>query len=197
MAKFKVRFKIEKLELEIEGERETLPAITHGLKQQMTGFLQAPATVIGIEELPRVPSTVISDGNGGREVTPKRKRRNRSSETEDSASAPIDFRHDSTKWGNPKQEWTTVQKAMWLLFVLSKQTEHKELGYTCIAETFNKHFRQAKAIQKGNVGRDLGKAKLASLVGEDTTKTPSAWYLTSEGEKTVQKLIGEPNLALS
>ena len=150
MAKFKVRFKVEKLELEIEGERENLPAITHGLKQHLAGFIQAPAAVIGVEEEPLVIEPAITAGNGGSGDVRKRKRRNRSSVSgnDDSVGAAVDFRHDGAKWGTPKQDWSTAQKAMWLLYAVAKQTEHKELSYGAVVETFNKHFRQAKEVNK-------------------------------------------------
>lgn len=44
-SKFKIKFKVEKLELEIEGNREDVPLITQALGQQVSGLL-APASDI-------------------------------------------------------------------------------------------------------------------------------------------------------
>jgi hypothetical protein len=62
-----------------------------------------------------------------------------------------------------------------------------------IAKTFNQHFKQASTIRGSNVSRDLGNAKLTApaLVGEDTTKHPSLWFLTDEGRNRAQALIAE------
>src|SRR5262249_27726763 len=105
----------------------------------------------------------------------------------------VDFKHDPARWGNPQQTWPTAKKAMWLLFVMENQGAPKELGAAAIADTFNKHFRSAGAIQSFNVTRDLGKAKSKAppTVGEDTTKSPSSWYLTDEGHKTARSLVAE------
>lgn len=194
MSKVKIKLKLQGLELEVEAERADIPAITRGITQQLSGILHAPGTIIGVEphDIPnRAPqlSSPIEVKNG------KQTKRRRSSSTGETSNAPIDFRHDAAKYGTPTQEWNTAQKAMWLLYAVGKQTEHKELSKSDITDTFNKHFRQAKTIQQGNVGRDLGKAKIQPLapVGEDTSKTPPVWYLTEEGEKLVLKLINAKN----
>jgi hypothetical protein len=190
MSKIKIRLKLQGLELEIEGERADLPAITQGLKQQLGGIIQAPATVIGVETVEartETPALPIGNGDG---KTRKRKARVAGS-GDDAVSTAIDFRHDSEKWGTPTQNWSTQEKALWLLYAVGNQTGQKELSSSGVTATFNKHFRQAKEINRGNVHRDLGKAKVAqpSLVGEDATKSPAVWYLTSEGEKFAKQLL--------
>src|SRR5690242_13410318 len=108
MAKFKVKFEIEKLKMEIEGERDTLPGITQGLKQHFAGLLQAPTTVSGVEERRADPPNVHGESGNGHDENRKRKRRNRvSGSGEEGSSSAVEFRHDSAKFGNPKQEWKT------------------------------------------------------------------------------------------
>jgi hypothetical protein len=196
MAKLKIRFAIEKLELEIEGEREDLPSITHGLKQQLGGMIQAPEAVMGGRVDSRIQPLAISDTTAGGQEPRSRKRRSAGSSPRE-ASAAVDFKHDTQTWGAPKQEWNTREKAMWLLYILSKQTDVRELTHSAIAETFNKHFRQARAIRRENILRDLGKAKMQSpsLVGEDTSKSPSPWYLTQEGFKAVEQLTSKQSMS--
>jgi hypothetical protein len=197
MSKIKIKLKLQGLELEVEGERADLPAITQGLKQQLGGIIQAPATVIGVETVePRTETPVLQVGNGDGKVRKRKTRTANSGGGDDQGSAAVDFRHDSQKWGTPTQEWTTLEKAMWLLYAVANQTIQKELSSGSVAATFNKHFRQAKEVLRGNVHRDLGKAKVQtpSLVGEDSSKSPSVWYLTNEGNKSVQQLLSKQGI---
>ena len=114
----------------------------------------------------------------------------------DGSGGAVNYRHDAEKYGSAKQTWTTAQKAMWLLYVVGESAGQKELSAAVIASTFNQHFKQSGAIQRGNVGRDLGKLKTKTSggkppgVAEDTTKNPSLWYLTEEGSRTAQGLVG-------
>lgn len=191
MSKVKIKLELQGLKLEIEAERENIPSITRGITEQLAGIFRAPGSVLGVEP-EQLPNRTIQLAAADETKNAKIPKRRRTSSTAESAGTAIDFRHDVAKYGNPKQEWNTAQKALWLIYVVSKQTEHKELSQGSIADTFNKHFKQAKLIQQGNVGRDLGKLKIlaSAPVGEDTTKSPSVWYLTDESEKYIQKLIG-------
>jgi hypothetical protein len=112
---------------------------------------------------------------------------------DDGAAAPVavDWKHDPTKYGMPTQEWSAPEKMMWTLYVVSEATDRKELPSSQVAATFNKHFRQAGLIPRANVSRDLGLKKTKQLVGEDTTKDPSTWYLTDSGRSVVQQLIAK------
>ncbi len=185
MNKLKIRLKLTGLELEIEGDRDQLPRITNGIGNQIGGLLQAPGTIIEARE------SMLAPEHSAMSETPPQKARKRFARPpvgkagENGASDAVDFQHAPEKWANPSQEWTTTQKAIWLLFIVEKQAQRKELSGVMIASTFNKHFREAKPIQTGNVVRDLKKQKLKTptLVVEDTTKSPSMWYLTEEGKK--------------
>lgn len=82
---------------------------------------------------------------------------------------------------------------MWLLNVAANEVDTKEMTANQIADTFNKHFRQAGPIRVGNVSRDLGvkKRHTPALVSEDTTKSPPAWFLTEAGIKQANELAGK------
>jgi len=60
-----------------------------------------------------------------------------------------------------------------------------------IAATFNTMFREAGQLQRRNMARDLGRLKTQSppLLGEDTTRTPSLWFLTHEGNRRAEELV--------
>jgi hypothetical protein len=106
----------------------------------------------------------------------------------------VDWKHDPSKYGSPKQGWSTADKSLWLLYVVSQEAGVRELSGQRIVATFNKHFRQAGTIQIRYVSRDLGGLKVKKTpapVAEDTTKTPSAWFLIDEGVKMAQSLVAD------
>ncbi len=196
MAKTKVRFKITGLEFEFEGDRENLPAAASGVAQQLAGMLEAPVIVNGQNTNPKlVESTTVNQADSN--ATKRRSRNGRSKSKSSSGAtdaknnAAIDFTHSPLRFGNPTTEWITADKALWLLFCLEQEAGVKEASAGAIAETFNKHFRQAKTIRPSNVSRDFGKMKKNApyLVGEDTTKDPTMWYLTDPGKDHVRSLV--------
>ncbi|WP_426398360.1 hypothetical protein ACN9M1_06410 [Ralstonia sp. R-29] len=200
MSKIKIKMKLTGFELEIEGSREDVPAISQSLGRQLAGLMQPPDAIIdgkASHDLP--PAAAIFPAlDGDNEVAARRKPRRRravspAGVTDVEDSSAVDWRHDASKYGSPSQSWNTANKALWTLYVVAQETDEKELSGRRIAATFNKHFRQAKAVTVTNVNRDLGRLKLKkqSHVSEDTTKNPSAWYLTEEGNKHVQGLIAE------
>lgn len=200
MSKFKVRMKLQGFELEIEGSREDVPLIAQNLSQQLSGLMAPTGAIIEGETVePARVAAVLSPSADQPSASSqaKRKPRKRSSAAKpanDVAETVINWRHDSAKYGSPKQVWATSDKALWLLYVVKSETDNTELSGSQIADTFNKHFRQAGTIRNFNVNRDLGKLKVgkgASLVGEDTTKNPSRWFLTEAGEKKAQELVGQ------
>ena len=194
MSKFRVVLKIQGFEMEIEGSRTDVPAITRSLSQQIAGLL-LPAAQIADASSPTEltsPAEVIEQGG---------KRRKHGNATRRVGSAPrgdtvnkdvaIDWVHDSGIWGTPMQSWSTATKSIWLLYVVEKEKGISELAAANITATFNKHFKQAKRIMVGNVSRDLGKLKMGSdaPVSEDTTKSPSTWFLTNAGKKKAESLV--------
>lgn len=190
MGKFKVKFKIQGLELEVEGERDEIPQVTSAIQHQLGNLLSAPKAITGTDVTLMSPAAPAPEAVAN--ASRKRANRGRSSAPSDKgAVTPLDFRHDPQKYGNPDQSWKTLQKSIWLLFVSEQQASTSEMSGGIIAATFNKHFRQAGEIKVGNVNRDLGvaKGKNPALLGEDTTKQPPAWYLTAAGKTAAQKLI--------
>lgn len=200
MSKIKIKMKLTGFELEIEGSKEDVPAISQSLGRQLQGLLQPPEAILNGESHPALPvapailpaQEVDSDASARKK--PRKRRATAASgvvDVEDGSA--VDWRHDSAKYGVPSQSWNTANKSLWTLYVVTQETSEKELSGRRIAATFNKHFRQAKSVTVTNVNRDLGRLKLKrpSVVSEDTTKTPAAWYLTEEGNKHVQGLIAE------
>jgi len=200
MSKFKVKMKLQGFELEIEGSREDVPLIAQNLSQQLSGLMAPAGAIIDGQSL-NTPLTsapaILTAGSTDTSSTKRKSRRhsgNPKTPPDIAVESVVHWRHDSTKYGSPQQEWVTADKAIWLLYVVKMETQTAELSANQIFSTFNKHFKQAGIIQKFNVKRDLGKLKVgkgAALVGEDTTKDPSCWYLTASGDKKAQELIAQ------
>ena len=80
------------------------------------------------------------------------------------------------------------------IFVVENELGTNELAVGTIANTFNKHFRQAKMIQSNHVSAALGQSKKKNkeaLIGENTVANPTTWFLTTKGKEFVQSLIKE------
>jgi hypothetical protein len=134
---------------------------------------------------------VTEDGEITEVKTSSRKRRTNSGGSRGEKVKAIDFKNDPTKNGAPLQSWSTLDKAIWLLYVLQAEMMISELSASEVAETFNKHFKQQGKIRSSNISRDFGtqKAGAKALVGENNAVTPAKWYLTEEGSKVAQRLI--------
>lgn len=186
--------KLQGLELEIEGSREDASVMTQNIGQQIAGMLRPIGDIVdGEVSRPTPPPVITLPANGTGKKIGRRRSLSQTAST-DTSSGVIDFIHASDKYGNPKQQWKTAQKSIWLLYVLQEIANVGELTARNIADTFNKHFRQAGLIQTGNVGRDLGKLKVNSVpapIGEDTRQNPSKWFLTDEGRRHAQELVAE------
>jgi len=197
MAKFKVRLKVTGFELEVEGSREDVPLIAQSVGQQFTGMLQPAADIVEGEIVSDDSSRAEAPTNSTKPSTKKRTSSRRKSSVPSNSGAAsedvLNWVHDPAKWGNPQQRWVTSQKAIWLLYVARHETGTTYMSSSLIAYTFNKHFPQAKTIQVSKVSRDLGRLKVKkdSAVGENTTQTPPAWFLTQKGEEEARKLVLE------
>ncbi len=197
-SKFKIKFKVEKLELEIEGNREDVPLITQALGQQVSGLLAPASDIVQGEitenyDLPQLSSEEKPKTRRKSSIRQPSQKSTSSISNVKSKETAVDWKHNSSKWGNPQQSWSTIKKSIWLLYVVLKETAISEISGRMISATFNKHFRQSGEIRTGQINRDLGKAKgeKPALISENTIKTPSAWYLTIEGEKRAKALISE------
>ncbi|HSC17978.1 MAG TPA: hypothetical protein VLC74_03595 [Rhizomicrobium sp.] len=195
MSKFRVKLKLQGFELEMEGTRDELPAIGENVGRQLANFISPSMAMIeGEISTPPINGTSVPEGNA--DSVRRRTRRRRSPPASGVGSAgeemkAIIWQHDSQKHGSPSQSWNTATKAIWTLYVASEVPEQSTLTSKQIADTFNKHFKQAGMIMVGNVTRDLGNAKLKkpSPVGEDATHEPSGWFLTDEGRRQAQQLV--------
>jgi|SRR6185369_5843831 len=199
MSKFKMRLKLTGFELDIEGSREDIPLIAQNVGQQIAGLL-APASKIVSGEKTDASSRTVHPIQTIVDVSSARRKRKRLSippiaGAQDAEKAPnvLNWKHDSSKWNSPNQSWSTLDKALWLIYVAEQETQQTELTVRQIAETFNTHFKQAKTVRIPNVTRDMGNKKAGkdALVGENATISPSKWYLTESGKSRVTKLIAE------
>jgi hypothetical protein len=185
-----MEFELQGLKVKIEGSREDASLITQNLGGQIAGVLQPMAHIIeGSTATPDSSDIPIVDAPS------KKLRKRRPSPPAQQASkvesAAIDFETSPEKFGVPRQNWNTADKASWLIYVLGENNKGNQQTTRSIVETFNKHFRQSGLITTGNVNRDLGRLKTSRppQMGEDATKSPPAWFLTDEGRKRVQQLI--------
>jgi hypothetical protein len=184
MAKFKVRLKVQALELEIDGERQDLPLITSAVNRQFASLIE-PAEVIA--EVPKLPSSngSASTDNGKGKTTRRRMPANR---TPAEFAGPVEYRHDPAKFGVPIQGWTIIEKVIWMLWVL-QHTGTKEYFTGQVVATFNHHFKAAGKLHPPHVPRELQRAKVEvpTAVGEDKER----WYLTAEGERQAKDLVAK------
>lgn len=198
MAKFNIELSLEKFSLKISGDREDIPIIASNVGQQVAGMLQPAANIVD-GDIVTVDERVQSIPPVNAAISNTRKNRRRRVGIPKVANADggnsefVFWEHSPTKWGNAQQGWNTTKKAIWLLYVVSHETEHKDMSASMIARTFNHHFRSAGAVHPPNVSRDLSKlkSKPGAPVGEDTAKSPSHWYLTESGKKMAVGLVEE------
>jgi hypothetical protein len=182
--------KIQGFDLQVEGDRNTVHELTGALREQMGNLLAAPQVMIDGQTSQPAEKDVTPTAIVAEPIKRKSRRGSRKSKGETVEVPALEFQHDTEKWGNPLQDWKTATKAIWLLFVVDKQGLGSEMSSAQIAVTFNKHFRHANAIVPRYVTRDLAKAK-NSLVGEDSTKEPSMWYLTQAGREHALSLVAD------
>lgn len=186
MGKFRLRLKVQSLEVEIDGEREDLPAITSAFNRQLGGLVEPVEVVANGHKLSGDKGQVIDAGDLNKKGGASRNRRGNGSRSVEAAS-PLDFRHEAATYGNPLQGWSLAEKSIWLLAVLKGITQVKEVTGPQIAATFNHYFKQTGRIHPPLVTRELGRAKVQNPapVGEDK----GLYYLTPEGDKQAQKLV--------
>lgn len=187
MSKFKFRFKLTGLEIEVEGDREHAPQIAENIGRQLSSFMQ-PAGLIEVPQEP--PSSPVIDGNDVVRASrgPRRRRSSRSSASANGAAGESipSWGHDPTKWGTPRQDWKSTQKIAWMLAVIEKANgQRAELTGAQIANAFNNKFKSAGVLRRGNVARDLGNS--SEMFGE----MEGRWFLKEKGDQAAEKLIIE------
>jgi hypothetical protein len=185
MAKFKMRLKLQGLELEVEGERQDIPRITAAVGKQLSSIVE-PADVI-VEARKQ-----IGNGAGAIDVEPSNRKsgpRRQGSRSSGEGAAPVDFRHEPDKFGNPMQGWSVTQRCIWFLYVLQNITGHKEYSAGQVVATYNEQFKAAGKLHPPLVSRELAKARVLSPapLGQDK----GLWYLTAEGERQAKELVAQ------
>jgi hypothetical protein len=185
MSKFKLKLKLTGLEIEIEGDRESAPQMADNIGRQLSQMIQ-PAALI---EAPREPLIIDADysSNGGR---PPRRRRQAAKTAPSSGigeSSATAWNHDADKWGTPRQEWKSIHKIAWMLYVMEKATgKRPELGTGRMATAFNSTFRSSGLVHQGSIARDLKREP--DMFGEMKGK----WFLKDKGNQlVVEKLLPE------
>lgn len=96
--------------MEIEGSREDASLLSRNIGQQMAGLLQPAGMVLDGHTH---PASTLENVIALPPVRKTRRRRNGAA-SNSSADAPtiINFKHDPAKFGNPRQEWKTADKAL-------------------------------------------------------------------------------------
>lgn len=185
MAKFRIRLKVQGLELEIDGERQDIPAITATVQRQLTGLFEPAEVIIDTEK--KLKSETDQPESGASAGKGRSSRRRASQKSTAEAAAPIEFRHESTKYGNPLQSWSIIDKCIWLLYVLKNLTPFKEVEAAQLVATFNEDFKVAGRLHPPHVPRELARARgqNPAPVGEDKGR----WFLTAEGDRQAQELV--------
>lgn len=190
MAKFHIRLKVTGLEMEIDGERQDIPALAGAVEKQFAGLV-LPAEVVTDAGAKSLTDGRNNNGSGSGQDEENRKRRpaRRAVQrgSDGAAAASIEFRHDGAKYGNPVQTWSVTEKLIWLLYVLKKSGDVKEAAGPQLAATFNNYFKQAGKIHPPHVTTHLGRAKMQNPppVGQDRDN----YFLTDEGDKQAEALI--------
>jgi hypothetical protein len=203
MPKLDIEFELTGLKLKIKGESEDVTGKVADLQRQIQALMGTVTALAqnGAGTLPpppppdnqhktieAAPAQIAAPaatgktrkGGGARKGVPQHR------------AEAIDFKHDAEKYGFPKQDWSTAQKAMWLLYMLTEDNVATELTAQVIAATFNKHFKSFKTILAHNVVRDLAKEKgKTGSVNSDATKNPETWHLLEAGKKQMAALIAE------
>lgn len=187
MAKFRIRLKLQGLDLEVDGERQDLPAITSAVQQQLTSLI-IPGEVI-TDDRKQLGDGANSHVSVQKDDTKKKRGTRRASRADGdgATAAPIEFRHDGGKYGNPIQAWSLTEKLIWLLYVLKNTAGVNEAPGPQLASTFNQNFKQAGKIHPPHVTMHLGRAKMQNPppIGHDKDN----YFLTNEGDKQAQQLI--------
>jgi hypothetical protein len=209
MAKLEVKFELTGLKFEITGERDDVSAALESLQQQVAALAHSAASTAGAidgrppqngrmltAQLPPGGQSIEAEASIRGALAPpgaRLKSKRGGSGSPRSTAEAIQLTHDAEKYGFPKQEWNTANKAMWLLYVVEAQTDQKEASAHVIAASFKKYFKEFGNILTHNIVRDLGSSKKKSLVNSDPTKTPEVWYLLAAGKAAIQALIQNPS----
>jgi hypothetical protein len=206
MSKFKVNVKLQgyevklgSIEFSVEGEKEDAQKISQEIERQLGGMIHGPAVIAptslksgnGNSNQRVLEGQVSDDENGTDKATKGRSRKSGGSSGSRTPSEPINLSHDSATDGSPQQGWTTVQKAIWFLYVINQQASIPQMTANNITKNFNKYFRAAGAIHRGNVIKYLEAERVKgqnATVGADMDDGAAKYFLTQAGIALADKL---------
>jgi hypothetical protein len=188
-------FKIDGFKVRIKADREDIPQIRSEIGRQFMSVLQPPAALIDESTRKQVPSTVVpqttneNGAGGGR----GKGRRSKSAGNGSTDAKPVEWQHEPSKWGMPKQKWKAGKKVLWLLYVAKNEQGPTEMSAAVISETFNSKFKQFGTLKRSSMPSILGSLKTSqpALIMDDTTKTPNMWFLSEQGSKAAEALVQE------
>ena len=104
MAKFRVKMKLQGLELGIEGSREDASLLSQNIGAQVAVLMAPVSNIIEGETLKSLPNGTSEHLNAnGAPKSGKRKRQSFTSSNDKIVSLAIDFRRDPDKYGIPNQ----------------------------------------------------------------------------------------------
>ena len=190
MAKFEIEFELTGLKLKIRGERDDIPNISQNIGQQVAGLFSPAAKIVEGGVSPGVPNQArLVEAVRPVERVKRGKKKTAAAEGGDT-SPRIAWTHDPNKWGTARQGWKAREKIIYLMYVVTQETQAKELTAPQIVQAFNDQFRQAGPLDPKNMSRDLGGLKDRLLVGETVGDALSVWFLTEAGIKEAQRLVG-------
>jgi len=203
MSKFRVKLKLSGLELEVEGSREDVPLLTNNIAAQLAGMMTPAASIAEGNATPAlmrqptpVNETIMRPVASART---SRKRRATSASGEGAANdGALIWQHDANTWGTPLQQWKAVEKVVYLLYVAKQVGVSEQMTVGQMVQTFERHFRTAGKLNKGNIVRDFTNlnSEPPPKVQMNGTAKPAAWYLTDAGVRVAENLVkaarGEP-----
>jgi hypothetical protein len=200
-----MKFEIAELEMQVSGE-DAEQQLRSALNDEFNRFL-APVTQALRPQLEAPPAPAQPVENAVN-VTPEKRavrRAPRSAANAGPAAADValPWKPDIQKHGNPSAEWSTADKAMWLLNCFSKDhggtaAEPKGLTITTLIATFNRHFPYTKPLVNKNVNRDFKaySAGAGAKVTANHTMSPAVWFLTPAGIAAAEDLTKQKTVPL-
>jgi hypothetical protein len=198
MAKIEIDMELGKFEgfkVRIRADREDLPGINKALSKQLMGALMPATEFFEDPARKQISSAVVptaNEGNGGGGGRGKNGRRSKPS-SNGNVVQPIQWQHDSTKWGMPSPKWKAGQKMMWLSYVIKNEGGDAEQSAAVLAETFSAKFKQFGAPKRTSMPSILAALKTSqpALMLDDTGKDPITWFLTPDGDRAAEALVVE------
>lgn len=177
-----LKFEIGKLKVEVGGE-DSEEEITAALTEGLTRAISPVAEVLRpqLEASEPTSTNVVETSRGEKRRTRRTSRARGASST--ITNAALDWKPNTTRYGNPDASWSSGKKALWLLDCYSKEnggTVAQPRGLTVqqMVATFNKHFPHTRTIQSSHVSRDFQKYAAGNLpkVVANRNEDPPVWY---------------------